>query len=133
MTDRTTEEILKDAESSLAQFYDAPCKYDAFPQFQNGVIAELAAKLTEREREWEYKSAFIFMCEVWEELDTLRTKLITQKDKTTVQDKLVMEWPMIQGTRNQMNLRKIAKIPYDKAQVAKAVKQALSIPPKKED
>lgn len=46
----------------------------------------------------------IFMCDTWVEMEEVRAKAISEGI-----DVLKMEWPVIQGTRQRADLKKVAK------------------------
>lgn len=56
----------------------------------------------------------IFMCNTWDVIDQFVYEHLAQEDA-------IEHYPVIQGTANQMALRRIGKLPYDKANLGKAV------------
>jgi hypothetical protein len=55
-----------------------------------------------------------------DELYRLRDVLMGKSPNECV-DGLIMKWPTIQGTRNQMNIAAIGKLPWSSEQVTRAV------------
>jgi hypothetical protein len=91
-------------------------------------VAELQAlhdKIKDLEGDKERLSDMaVFMCGLWSETDKLRYKTLSLPD-TQIKDYLFGKWPVVQGTRNQINLTSIGEKPYDSANIAKAVKMLL--------
>lgn len=56
----------------------------------------------------------IFMCNTWDTIDSFVYEHLAQEDA-------IMNYPVIQGAANQMALRQIGKLPYDKTNLGKAV------------
>ena len=63
-----------------------------------------------------------FLCSYITEVDVLRYKVYSWKqDQGDLREYLIGQWPVIQGTRNQMNLDKIGKLPWESKDIAAAV------------
>ena len=65
-----------------------------------------------------------FLAKLWHDEQDLRNEAYSLPDEQ-VKKFLIMEWPVVQGTRNLLNLSSIGKQPYDNAAVAKAVRWML--------
>ena len=74
--------------------------------------------------EEELKDLVRFLAAVWYETDSLRYKAMNLPDEE-IKDFLVGKWPVIQGTRNQINLKNIGEQPYSQENIAKAVELLL--------
>jgi DNA repair exonuclease SbcCD ATPase subunit len=61
-----------------------------------------------------------FLSETWASLEKLRYNAIAVPD-SEIKDFLIMQWPVVQGTQNQINLSAIGKQPYQVGNLAKAV------------
>ncbi len=61
-----------------------------------------------------------FLAGYQQQLNDLRYALMKLKP-AEIKDALIMKWPVIQGTQNQMNLQRVAKLPWTNEQVARAV------------
>ena len=63
-----------------------------------------------------------FLCSYITELDALRYKVYSWKpEQGDLREYLIGQWPVIQGTRNQMNIDKIGTLPWESKDVAAAV------------
>lgn len=71
--------------------------------------------------EEELKDLIRFMCETWSKIDDWAY------DKCGVD--ALWEYPVLQGTRNQMRIREIGKQPYNKGNIKKAVNIMLEANP----
>jgi hypothetical protein len=65
-----------------------------------------------------------FLAKLHTDLDALRWRIVKMTSEEC-QEALIMEWPEIQGTRNQMDLKKIGEIEFDRKDVRIAVNQIL--------
>jgi len=57
-----------------------------------------------------------FMCETWDKIDTFVYESIPER---------ILKYPVVQGTKNQIDLKNIGKQDYKKANLIKAVKWML--------
>ena len=63
-----------------------------------------------------------FLCGYFTKIDELRYKVYSWKPNDgDLREYLIGQWPVVQGTRNQMNLDKIGKLPWESKDVAAAV------------
>ena len=70
----------------------------------------------------ELLSLVSFLCGYISKLDQLRYKIYAWKPKDgDLHEYLIGKWPIIQGTRNQMDLDKIGKLQWTSKDVATAV------------
>jgi len=67
-----------------------------------------------------------FLCGLWYDIDKLRYEAAALPEEE-IKDFLIMKWPVVQGTRNQINLMNIGKQPYKSENVAKAVAWMLKV------
>ena len=68
-----------------------------------------------------------FLAKYQEDLNKLRYKIYAWKEEDgDLQDYIVGQWPVIQGTRNQMNLAKIGEMEFDHTRIPKAVASILA-------
>lgn len=65
-----------------------------------------------------------FLADSYVELDRLRYETV-QKDPHEIVDFMIMSWPVIQGTRNQLNIKAIGEQPYDVKMVSEGIKALL--------
>lgn len=65
-----------------------------------------------------------FLCAVWKDIDALRHKAYAMGAEE-MKNYLIDHWPVIQGTRNQINLIRIGEQPYNSGNIAKAVSYML--------
>lgn len=63
-----------------------------------------------------------FLAQTWNLLEKTRFEAIKQEN---VKDFLILHWPVVQGTTNQLNLEKIGKQKYDSKKLHKAVEWML--------
>ena len=61
----------------------------------------------------EMRDLVIFLCETWDEIDGWAYKYMDGN--------ALNKYPVIQGTKNQGNLRKIGELPYNPENIKKAV------------
>lgn len=65
-----------------------------------------------------------FLAQLWTECDDKRYEAI-QLPPEQVNDFLVMQWPVLQGTRNQLNIKAIGSQSYDKHRLNAAIRALL--------
>jgi len=70
------------------------------------------------------KSLAIFMCETWTDIEKCKGNALQSED---IRDHLIMQWPVIQGTKQQFALRKVGQLTYDKKLITKGVELLLDI------
>lgn len=61
-----------------------------------------------------------FLCAAWYAVDSLRYEAYAMEPEA-MKEFLINKWPVIQGTRNQINLMNIGKQPWKSEHVAKAI------------
>lgn len=61
-----------------------------------------------------------FLAETWAMTEDNRCKVAGMAPED-IKDFLIMQWPVVQGTRNQLNLKRIGEQPYKKENISKAV------------
>ncbi|HGN1450905.1 TPA: hypothetical protein ACKRP6_005216 [Pseudomonas aeruginosa] len=72
-----------------------------------------------------------FLAKLYCELDGLRystAKLPAEQ----IADALIFKWPVLQGTRNQLNIKRISEQPYDESKLHSAIAAMLAAAPSKE-
>ncbi|WP_176492033.1 hypothetical protein [Pseudomonas aeruginosa] len=72
-----------------------------------------------------------FLAKLYCELDGLRystAKLPAEQ----IADALIFKWPVLQGTRNQLNIKRISEQPYDESKLHSAIAAMLAAAPGKE-
>lgn len=79
-------------------------------------LADLHSRLTRpapvaREEGADLKPLVGYLAKAYKELDDLRGEMFKMKPEE-VADAIVMKWPVIQGTGNQIRFRRLAEIPY---------------------
>lgn len=62
----------------------------------------------------------VFLAKHHDELEALRYSLYAMTPEEC-KDAVVMKWPIVQGTRNQINLKRIGEMDYDSKAVGRAV------------
>jgi hypothetical protein len=70
------------------------------------------------------KNMIRFLCQYQDKLNSLRSRAVEVYpvlDLEKIREMIVMEWPLIQGTRNKMALERIGSQPFDKASIGDAV------------
>ena len=72
----------------------------------------------------ELKDLVRFLARLWLDIDKLKYEALSLPDNE-IKDFIVGQWPVVQGTRNQINLAKIGKQPHESKNIAKAVKAML--------
>lgn len=117
-------ELLKQADEYLNGGY-AP--RDKGTQLIKALADELRGKEKDNK---ELKALAIMACSWWVETEKVRWKLIDQKDLKKQKDMLIMEWPMVQGTSNQIKLKRVSEIPCNYKDASEAIKKLLPQPPK---
>lgn len=66
-----------------------------------------------------------FLARYQRELNDLRFKIFAEEDAEKCKEMVVMNWPIIQGMKNQMDLKKIGELEIDYDKVGLAVKEIL--------
>lgn len=71
----------------------------------------------------------IFLAKQWRDTDELYMRMLAETDPVKMRDMLIMEWPIVQGMRQQMALRKLADLPLTPGTVGKEIDAALADKP----
>jgi len=64
----------------------------------------------------------IWLCSYQADLNALRDSLLL-KTPAEMEEALIVDWPMVQGTRNKLNLARIGAMPCDLAAMTRAVRR----------
>jgi hypothetical protein len=65
-----------------------------------------------------------FLAKYQDDLNDLRYKWIAMSAEDC-KSAVIGQWPIIQGTTNQINLKRVGEIPYESPQVSRAIKAIL--------
>lgn len=68
-----------------------------------------------------------FLAKSYTELNRLRYET-AKMEPYEIANYMIMHWPVIQGTRNQLNIEAIGEQPYDAEKVSQGVKALLGVP-----
>ena len=80
--------------------------------------------MSSNEEEADLMSLVVFLAKYQCDLNKLRTSTFNMEPEE-VKDAIIMKWPVIQGTRSQINLERIGEMKSDPQGVARAVSRIL--------
>jgi hypothetical protein len=70
------------------------------------------------------RNTAIFLAKLWSDLDDLRYRVIAMSAEDC-RETLIMQWPVLQGTRNQLQIRALAKLPAQPRSIAQEIRRAV--------
>ncbi|SER37769.1 MULTISPECIES: hypothetical protein [Pseudomonas] len=113
------EAMRQDSEAVVKVVMMTQGTYDALQGMISAVPERLAAELADAH------NLVRFLAKLYCELDTLRYKTMAMPEGEIV-DFMINNWPVVQGTANQIRLMRLSEMPYDSSKLAAAVEAALA-------
>jgi hypothetical protein len=70
------------------------------------------------------RNTAIFLAKLWSDLDDLRYRVMGMSPEGC-REAIIMQWPVLQGTRNQMDIRRLGTLPHQPQAIPREVTRAV--------